>query len=56
MERIEKAMVNDDYALGVFLDIQGAFDNVQPLPEPMIRWYSNYLHFRKVSLEYNGVQ
>jgi hypothetical protein len=29
-EYIEYALANGEYALGVFLDIQGAFDNVKP--------------------------
>ena len=30
MEHIESALSNKGFALGVFLDIQGAFDNVNP--------------------------
>ena len=30
VEHIESALINKGFALGVFLDIQGAFDNVNP--------------------------
>ena len=67
VEQIEHALARDKFALGVFLDIQGAFDNVQPhyisdamrlkkLSETLIRWYSHYLRYRQVRLDYNGIQ
>ena len=54
---IEKSILNGHYTLGVFLDIQGAFDNItidslesgmkaHGFPEQMITWYINYMKTR----------
>ena len=63
---IEGAFQNSNHALGVFLDIQGAFDNVKPasiirgmkdkdLPKEMIKWYRHYLLFRSAEVDYQGI-
>ncbi len=66
-EHIESALVKNEFALGVFLDIQGAFDNVQPesiiqgmrdkdIEEHFIRWYEHYLRNRKIEFMHQGVK
>lgn len=65
VEYIEAALVRHEYALGVFLDIQGAFDNVsinsicrgmknQNLPEIFQNWYKYLLKHRKITAEHQG--
>ena len=62
---IEKSIHRDEYALGVFLDITGAFDNLsleaaeqgmeQAGFDPTIRaWYSHYLHNRQATADVKG--
>ena len=57
--QIEGAFAKNEYALGVFLDIQGAFDNVRPesiikgmmekdFPSTLINWYEHYLCNRTI--------
>ena len=52
--RIEKSILNGQFTLGIFLDIQGAFDSITPraveagmilhnFPPIMINWYINYI-------------
>ncbi len=64
--RIENAINNGDCALGVFLDIQGAFDNVKPetiveglrnkqVDEKLITWYEYYLRNRSMTVTHKGV-
>ena len=64
--QIESAFHSKGFALGVFLDIQGAFDNVsvesiingmraKGFPERTIKWYSYYLRHRTMETEYQGV-
>jgi ribonuclease HI/retron-type reverse transcriptase len=66
VEKIEHALLKNKFALGVFLDIQGAFDNVLPssvvsamekkgLNNTIIRWYSHYLCNRTLTFDYEGV-
>ena len=54
---IEKSILNGHYTLGVFLDIQGAFDNItidslkagmeaHGFPAQMVTWYINYMTSR----------
>ena len=64
-DRIERHILNNEYALGVFLDIAGAFDNlsfqaaisgmeragVDPL---IIAWYSHYLRNRTAWADLKG--
>jgi ribonuclease HI len=65
-ERIEHALVNKRFALGVFLDIQGAFDNVTPssivrglrqkrADPTTVRWYEQYLMNRSMETEVKGI-
>jgi len=67
VKHIEGALTNGHLALGVFLDIQGAFDNVRPdtiiagltkrnIDDKWIKWYSHYLYNRTAVFEYNGVE
>ena len=57
VQRIEKAFKNKNYYLAVFLDIEGAFDNItneaiiqgmksHNIPEHILSWYQHYLHNR----------
>ena len=65
VEYIEAALVRQEFALGVFLDIQGAFDNVsvdsvcrgmknQNLPSLFQKWYKHLLTHRKITAEHQG--
>ena len=60
VDDIENAILRGTLALGVFLDIEGAFDNLQPkaavkgmqdhgFPQNIIDWYSKYLSNRTCS-------
>ena len=62
---IEKALLSNAYALGTFLDIQGAFDNVKTekilqglghhqVPAQVITWYKSYLTNRCIHTELKG--
>ena len=59
VDSIESVILRGDLALGVFFDIEGAFDNVQTskvleglrakkVPPDIIRWYGHYLTTRFV--------
>ena len=63
VDNIESVILRGDLALGVFFDIEGAFDNVQTskvleglrakrVPHNIIKWYGHYLAtcFVQVSL------
>ncbi len=57
-EHVKCALVKNEFALGVFLDIQGAFDNVQP--ESIILGLKakgiseHYLGNRRIEFSYQG--
>ena len=62
---IEKSLLRGEYALGVFLDITGAFDNLAlrsavagmekaGFPPNITSWYSNYLYNRQAVAEIKG--
>jgi ribonuclease HI len=59
---IEKRLLNQQYCLGVFLDIQSAFDSIQPrhirdkllehgCPPDAAEWYHEYLKYRVIIIE-----
>ena len=59
---IEKRLLNQQYCLGVFLDIQSAFDSIQPVhirdkllehgcPADAAEWYYEYLRYRTIIIE-----
>ena len=63
---IESALQRDEFAMVVFLDIKGAFDNVNTLSvvqgmeekgveEHIVKWYKHYLQNRQISVDVNGV-
>ena len=63
---IEKHMSNNEDVIGVFLDIQAAFDTIQPrairqalldhkLNPDIVEWYHKFLTHRHLTTEYNGV-
>lgn len=65
VSKVERALHKNQLALGVFLDIQGAFDNVKPsaivrgmeakgIDDKTIAWYYYYLTNRKMSVMHNG--
>ena len=65
--QIEDALRRNKYALGVFLDIQGAFDNVgtdaiiqgmrrKNFDDRLIAWYAHYLNHRLMEVDHNGVK
>ena len=60
VDKIESGIMQDQYALGVFLDIQGTFDNVswtkviqlihaQGFPGWLTRWYAHFLQNRIIT-------
>ena len=66
-EYIESALVKNEFAIGVFLDIQGAFDNVRPasiikgmrdkgIDPKIVHWYRHYLRNRSMEAEYKGTR
>ena len=64
-DNIERAILRDEFALGVFLDIEGGFDNL--LPEAVVRelerrnlseeetWIRNYLVNRTFKTDHKGI-
>ena len=63
--KIEKAILNGQYALGVFLDIQGAFDNIthkaiesalikHNFPPNIVHWYTNYIQNRSCTITFGA--
>src|SRR5210317_983183 len=67
VDDVERAILRDEYALGAFLDIAGAFDNLDPVaavrgmhqkhiqPE-IIRCYQFYLFNRSITTEVKGIK
>ena len=67
VNKVEKGIKRGRYVIGVFLDIQGAFDNLDPeaalkgmsdkgIPGKIINWYGHYLRGRTVNIEYKGLK
>jgi hypothetical protein len=67
MSFLEKAVLKGGLAIGVFLDIKGAFDNVttegieaslkkRKFPPTMINWYINYLKSRSINISIKGTK
>ncbi len=65
MEYAELVFIQNKFVLGVFLDIQGAFDNVsvdavikgmqdKNFPEVFINWYLSYLKYITVTINHEG--
>ncbi len=66
VEYLESALIPNKFALAVFLDIQGAFDNISSMsvtrgmqdkhfPNMFIQWYDFLLRNRKINIRYEGV-
>ena len=66
-DRIERGQANNLHTLVVFMDIQGAFDNVQAVPGIqamrdrdipgwLCTWYQQYITNRKVISDYAGMK
>ncbi len=63
----EHSILNGQYALAIFLDIAGAFDNLdigacmqgmthEGLPPWIIDWYGHYLGHRTIAVDIKGLQ
>ena len=63
--RIEDAIANDHYTLGIFLDIESAFDKIKfnsireamlkiEIPKTIINWIYHMLSNRTITLELHG--
>ena len=66
VDHLESSALDGGTAIGVFLDIEGAFDNLLPAgviqnlktrntPTPLLQWFQNYLVSRYVMVDYKGV-
>ena len=64
---IETAFGRNEYAMGVFLDIQGAFDNIstnsivnslreRDIDNKLCQWYQHYLDFQRIEVSYRGTK
>jgi ribonuclease HI len=67
VNEIEKSILRGQYALGIFLDISGAFDNLDPgaairgmnskgIPSFIVSWFGQYLNNRYITTDINGVK
>ena len=67
VDHLESSALRGGVAVGVFLDIEGAFDNLLPVgviqslqkrntPKKLLLWFQNYLVSRYVAVDYKGVQ
>jgi Reverse transcriptase (RNA-dependent DNA polymerase)/Endonuclease-reverse transcriptase len=67
VDHLESSALQGGIAVGVFLDIEGAFDNLLPTgvirslqkrntPKPLLHWLQKYLVSRYVEVDYKGVQ
>ena len=66
VDYLESEVLRKGHAVGVFLDIEGAFDNLLPegvirslrkrqAPEKLVEWFSRYLSTRDVNIDYKGI-
>ena len=66
VDKIESATLRGAYALGVFLDIAGAFDSLAPeaanaglrdkeVDQHIVEWYMQYMGNRVIQVNINGV-
>ena len=66
VDGIESSILRNQFALGIFLDIKGAFDNLnvessiqgmerKGLPPHIIKWYTHYLQYWSVRTEIKGI-
>ena len=67
VDHLESSALRGGVAIGVFLDIEGAFDNLLPVgviqslrkrntPDKLLQWFSGYLVSRSVTVDYKGVK
>ncbi len=67
LSKIESGVLNKGFSMAVFLDIKGAFDNVNPdlairilkqrlVDSRICDWYESFIKYRKVYTEINGVR
>jgi hypothetical protein len=67
VDKIESKILRNQFVLGVFLDIEGAFDHLSPggvnasmvargFPEEVTNWYGHYLENREVQIELRGTK
>ena len=66
VDTIEQAVLRTEFAMGSFMDIDGAFDNLDPaavinglqkkgVPCTMLEWFNSYLRGRTVTVSLKGV-
>ncbi|MDE3023336.1 MAG: hypothetical protein KGI54_16055 [Pseudomonadota bacterium] len=66
VDYLESKVLQKGFAVGAFLDIEGAFDNLLPdgilqslaqrdTPKTLLGWFGQYLRNRKVQVDYKGV-
>ena len=66
IDKIEQAIHNGKESVGIFLDIKGAFDNVdhdaavsamrrRKMPEMVINWYDHFLRNRSATVSLGGI-
>ncbi len=66
VDELESAVFRSQYALGIFLDIKGAFDNLtvkasirgmnnMELPSDIVRWYTQYFKHRTIETSIKGI-
>ena len=65
VDKIERALFRGEYAIGIFLDIKGAFDSIKTtsvidsmkrhsIPQYICKWYEQYLTNRFANVEVGG--
>ena len=67
VDKIERAVMREEYAMAAFLDISGAFDNLSTeaavegmlkhcVPDFIIKWYTFYLKNRFAEINIRGIE
>ena len=66
-EEVEHALIKKQFAVAVYLDIEGCYDNLQNIsmsqalrsrgaPEEYVRWYEDFFYYRQIHLKHKGVE
>jgi hypothetical protein len=66
VDHLEHVILQDHFAIGIFLDIEGAYDNLLPgsilkslerreTPQSLLRWFRQYLLSPRVTLDHKRV-
>ena len=67
VDKVESNILQDKYALSIFLDIAGAFDTIKfssiikamtehNIPQKIVKWYSHFLNNRTAYTEIKGIK